>query len=96
MAGRIKLRDINQDPATRREASGGSEVLPGFTGGSHGAIAYRGAEKWETLGPGTSGYALQTKGAGANPVWSPVIVTVGGPLTAKTGAIVSSYETAIT
>ena len=96
MGGRIKLRDINQDPAIRQEASGGSDILPGFTGGSHGAVAYRGASKWEILGPGTTGYSLTTNGPGANPTWELVVVNIVGRATGQGATIVSSFSTAIT
>ncbi len=35
-----------------------------------GDILFRGASAWERLAAGTSGYKLQTNGAGANPSWS--------------------------
>ena len=76
MAGRIKIRDINQDPGVRPDASGGNDPLPTFNGGAHGSIAYRGTTKWEILGPGTAGNALTTNGVGANPSWSPADTTV--------------------
>jgi len=78
MAGRIKLRDINQAPGIRADASGGNDPLPGFQGGVQGSIAYRGARKWEVLGPSGSGKALTTNGPGANPTWTTVSTTGNG------------------
>lgn len=37
---------------------------------TQGAILYRSATAWTALSPGTSGYLLQTQGAGANPAWA--------------------------
>jgi hypothetical protein len=37
---------------------------------TQGAVLYRSATAWEALSPGTSGYLLQTQGAGANPAWA--------------------------
>jgi len=95
MAGRIKLRDINQDPAFRQEASGGEGggSIPGFFGGSHGAIAFRGAEKWQTLAPGTAGYTLSTNGIGADPTWIPIVTNLSGRATGQIGLITSSLQT---
>lgn len=45
-------------------------------GSTQGAIAYRGSTTWTGLGTGTSGFALLTQGASANPIWSPVIRSV--------------------
>lgn len=36
---------------------------------TRGSVIYRGATDWQTLAPGTSGYVLQTNGAGADPSW---------------------------
>lgn len=40
------------------------------SGATQGSVLYRGALRWEALGPGTSGYVLQTQGVGAAPVWA--------------------------
>lgn len=37
---------------------------------TQGALLYRNATEWTALSPGTSGYLLQTQGAGANPAWA--------------------------
>lgn len=38
-------------------------------GADHGAVLYRAASLWSALAASTSGYALTTAGAGADPVW---------------------------
>jgi hypothetical protein len=38
-------------------------------GTAQGQIIYRGASGWAVLAPGTSGFVLQTNGAGASPSW---------------------------
>jgi len=95
MGGRIKIRDINQDPADMRTASGSNSVLPGFSGGVQGSIAYRGASKWEILGPSTSGFALVTQGPGANPIWTLVTANIVGRATGKAATISASFSTAV-
>lgn len=37
---------------------------------TQGSILFRGAADWEALAPGTSGYVLQTNGAGSDPTWA--------------------------
>lgn len=39
---------------------------------TRGSVLYRGATGWVALAPSTSGFSLQTQGAGANPVWAAV------------------------
>jgi hypothetical protein len=95
MAGRIKIRDINQDPAARVQASAGNDPLPLFNGGTHGSIAYRGASKWEILGPSTPGFALTTNGAGANPSWNLIVTNLVGRATGVGVTIVSAFETVV-
>ncbi len=48
---------------------------------TQGSILYRNASDWVALAPGTSGQALTTGGAGANPSWS----TLAGALPSQTG-----------
>lgn len=48
---------------------------------TQGAVLYRSASSWSALAPGTSGQALTTGGAGANPSWS----TISGALPSQTG-----------
>jgi len=62
-------------------------VLPLANGGTNknitaenGAIVYSDADSFELLSPGTSGYVLQTNGAGAAPSWVD-ISSSGGPWT---------------
>lgn len=45
-------------------------ALDAAIGSTQGSIIYRSATGWAALGPGTSGYFLQTLGAGANPAWA--------------------------
>lgn len=46
-----------------------SELLD-FISSTQGSILYRGASGWAALGPGTSGYFLQTNGPAADPTWA--------------------------
>lgn len=48
-----------------------SEALD-FIGSTRGSIVYRGASGWAALTPGTSGYALVSNGAGADPTYQAV------------------------
>jgi hypothetical protein len=57
---RGQIGDLSIDP---------SALLDRY-GNVQGSILYRGATAWTTLPPGTSGYVLQTQGAGANPIWA--------------------------
>lgn len=45
---------------------------------TRGTILFRGASAWQALSPGTSGYVLQTKGAGLDPAWEPDAYGAGG------------------
>lgn len=72
----------------RKSASSGdteectlSEVLDFISSAAQGDILYRGASSWARLGAGTSGQALVTGGASANPSWSAVGSGSGGALT---------------
>lgn len=47
-------------------------------GNTWGDILFRGQNGWEALAAGTSGYFLQTAGAGADPAWA--LPEEGGPL----------------
>lgn len=58
-------------------ASGALDQL----GSTRGSVIYRGAAGWSTLVPSTSGQFLQTAGAGADPLWSPVTASAGGNTT---------------
>ncbi len=55
---------------------------------TRGSILYRGAAGWAVLGPGTSGYFLQTQGAGANPAWAAL---AGGGNLSTTGTTTAGY-----
>lgn len=39
---------------------------------SQGALIYRSGSAWTCLAPGVSGQALETQGAGANPIWATI------------------------
>lgn len=47
-----------------------SDILDSTLGSTQGDIIYRSTANWTVLTPGTSGYFLQTQGAGANPLWA--------------------------
>lgn len=47
-------------------------------GNAQGDLVYRNGSNWTVLAPGTSGYFLQTQGAGANPQWAQVSLSGGG------------------
>jgi hypothetical protein len=49
-----------------------SEVLDFIGSAAQGDMLYRGASGWARLAAGTSGYALMSQGAGANPIWASV------------------------
>ena len=56
---------------------------------AHGDILIRGAAVPERLGAGTTGYSLNTKGAGADPVWEDIlgIMTTRGDIIQR-GAVI--------
>lgn len=56
------------------EAVTASQVLD-WVGSTRGAVLYRGAGGWAILAPGTSGYALTSNGAGADPSYQAVSST---------------------
>lgn len=76
-ANSVELGDLETISASRvlGSVSGGdvSELTAnnvlGFIGSTRGQLLYRGASAWSALSPGTSGYLLQTGGAGADPSW---------------------------
>lgn len=101
MGGRVKIRDINAAPGARQEASGATDVFgggggeagaPTFQGGTWGSIAYRGAVKWDILGPSTSGFALTTNGGGANPSWTKVVTNLVGRASGAIATIESAFD----
>jgi hypothetical protein len=47
-----------------------SAIMDSALGSTQGSIIYRGASAWAALGPGTSGQALESGGASANPSWA--------------------------
>ena len=47
----------------------------GLTSQAQGTVMYYNGTNWVVLAPGTSGEALKTQGAGANPVWGAVSST---------------------
>lgn len=56
-----------------------SAQIDAALGSTRGAILYRGASGWAVLAPGTSGYVLQSGGAGADPSY-----VAGGVPTSRT------------
>ena len=64
-----------------------SSSLDSGIGSTRGSILYRGATGWAALSPGTSGYFLQTQGAGANPAWA----AAGGGNLSTTGTTAVGY-----
>lgn len=73
-------------------AGPGIQTLLDGISSTRGVVLYRGASAWAALSPGTSGYVLQTNGAGADPSWvaggggSPTVPNIVQEMT----AIVSS------
>lgn len=63
------------------------EILGMIGTPSQGTMIFRGASAYQNLAPGTSGYFLQTQGAGANPVWAAVSSTSGFGITVATNTI---------
>jgi hypothetical protein len=88
---------------------GGIEELTGsgvldLVGTTRGSVLYRGSAGWAVLAPGTSGYALTSAGAGADPIYvaSTSTITgtanqvlVNGGTTAQSGAVTLSLPTSI-
>lgn len=56
---------ISSDPTISAEVQ---EILDQITA-TQGSVLFKGATEWQALAPGTSGYVLQTNGAGADPTW---------------------------
>lgn len=54
---------------------------------TRGTILYRGASGWAALATGTSGYYLQTAGAGADPSWADVTTAVASASTTVAGKV---------
>ena len=65
-----------------------SSFLDSGFSSTRGSILYRGAVGWAALSPGTSGYFLQTQGAGANPAWAAL---AGGGNVSTTGTTTAGY-----
>jgi hypothetical protein len=47
-----------------------SAIMDAVFSSARGAVLYRGASTWSTLGTGTAGQVLTTGGAGADPAWA--------------------------
>jgi len=73
-----------------------SAILDAELSSTQGSVIYRGASAWAALGPGTSGQALVTAGAAANPSWASVGSGYGGGLTKIAQVVTSSSATTIT
>jgi len=80
--------------STSSEISGESlsNILDATIGANRGSILYRGATGWVALGPGASGYVLQSGGSTADPSWVPP-GTGGGVTTIVAAGISSSAST---
>jgi hypothetical protein len=67
----------NRILARSSPSTGAAEILTtsnvlDFITSTQGAMLYRASSQWFGLGPSTTGYVLQTNGAGANPTWGQV------------------------
>jgi hypothetical protein len=67
----------NRILARSSPSTGAAEILTtsnvlDFITSTQGAMLYRASGQWFGLGPSTTGYVLQTNGAGANPTWGQV------------------------
>jgi hypothetical protein len=74
-----------------------SQILDWVGSAAQGDILYRGASTWDRLAAGTSGYALQTSGASANPSWKSYAVTpsaVTNTSDTLTASVIGTTETA--
>lgn len=60
----VRLQDLTVDVA--------------LSGVAQGDLLIRGADKWQNLPAGTSGYFLKSNGAGANPSWASVSLSPAG------------------
>ncbi|MBN2256683.1 MAG: hypothetical protein JW704_02515 [Anaerolineaceae bacterium] len=75
------------NPHSVTASQAGAVAVPG--GSAHGDILFRNSSGWTRLPAGTSGYKLQTNGAGADPTWVAVAAgDVVGPASATDNAIV--------
>lgn len=84
--------------ATGLEFNTLSNILDAL-GSSQGDVLYRGASGWSVLAPGTSGYALVTGGAGANPSWAPAgssLIVQNNGTTITTNATQINFSTNLT
>ncbi len=81
------IKTMNTTRALGRNTAGSGDVeevtasqILEWLGTAQGQIAYRSAAGWQTLSPSTSGYRLETRGVGADPVWTipPDPVTLAG------------------
>ena len=68
-------------------------IIDACISGTQGDILYRNGTVWTALGAGTSGYVLQTGGAGANPSW--VAAASSGALTQIATTTTTSSATSI-
>lgn len=85
-AGTLSLATIADD-TIMANISGGtaapaattlSGLLDSILGSGRGQIIYRGGSTWSALSPGSNGYYLQTRGAGADPQWAKISSGGGG------------------
>jgi len=78
--GNVDGRDVSADGSTLDSHVGNTSnphsvsaaqvgAIPAISSPAHGDIIYRGASAWDRLAAGTSGYLLQSNGAGVAPSW---------------------------
>ena len=90
-----KIQDVSasQKGLGRKTAGAGtieecsiSEMLEWLGICAQGDFVYRGALGWSRIAAGPANYFMQTKGVGADPVWSPVNIPVASVF-GRTGAV---------
>lgn len=86
------VAQINQGGTGQTTAIAGARALLDGISTTQGSVLYRGASGWTSLPPGSSGFVLQSQGAGADPIFTAVsgsgLGDVSGPASATDNAIV--------
>ena len=77
MAANTVKANITGSPATPTDSTL-TALIDADIGSTQGDILYRGSSAWSVLAPGTSGFALTTGGASANPSFSLLSIAGGG------------------
>lgn len=73
-----------------------SDLMDTVFGNTQGDVLYRNASGWVVLAPGTSGYALVTGGAAANPAWAAIAGSSTVAITDDTTTNATMYPTWVT